>query len=78
MKKLGVGQRLSLRRKPGKASLSASGGRAKEGGLLIQEEGNTGHREGKGGTVRHRSLPREGGCWKGILFVFFFIDSTFS
>ena len=68
------GARLSLRRKSRKASLvslgSASGVRRREGGLLIQEGGDTGHWEVKGGTLqrmRHASLTRNGGCWEGKL-----------
>ena len=70
--RVGFGARLSLRRKSRKASLvsqgSASGVRGREGGLLIQEGGDTGHREGRE-RVRQGSLNREGQCLEGKIWL---------
>ena len=73
--RLGFGERLSFRRKSQKTSLGSplpprpgTGVRGREGALLIQEGGDTGHRAGKSSTLqrpRQGSLTRNGDCLEG-------------
>ena len=77
--RLGFGERLSFRRKSQKTSLGSplpprpgTGVRGRDGGLLIQEGGDTGHRAGKSSTLqraRQGSLTRNGDCLEGEIHV---------